>query len=106
MCRAHSSLLAERDYGRDFVKRRIADRGTAAPRVRVQKRGGAYDSADPHVRVQERVGACDGADLRVRVQESGGPYDSSDPREKTQALALASSTPVSTPTIRLGPDPA
>jgi hypothetical protein len=35
MCRAHNALLAERDYGREFVKQRIAD--SAAPRpVRMQ----------------------------------------------------------------------
>jgi 5-methylcytosine-specific restriction endonuclease McrA len=28
MCRAHNALLAERDYGRDFVKSRIANRPT------------------------------------------------------------------------------
>jgi hypothetical protein len=26
MCRAHNALLAERDYGRDYVKSRIAKR--------------------------------------------------------------------------------
>jgi 5-methylcytosine-specific restriction endonuclease McrA len=36
MCRAHNALLAERDYGREFVKRRIADRGSAPPRARAQ----------------------------------------------------------------------
>ncbi|HET6334624.1 MAG TPA: hypothetical protein VFG30_15485, partial [Polyangiales bacterium] len=46
MCRALNALIAERDYGREFVKRRIADRGAAAPRVRAQARGGSRDSAD------------------------------------------------------------
>jgi len=45
VCRTHNALVAERDYGRAFVKRRIADRAAAAPRVRLQ-RGGAHNGAE------------------------------------------------------------
>ncbi|HET6331814.1 MAG TPA: HNH endonuclease signature motif containing protein [Polyangiales bacterium] len=70
MCRAHNALIAERDYNREFVKRRIAVRGAAAPRVRAQNNDGSYDSAD----------------ARVQVQERGGFYDSAGVREKTTPL--------------------
>jgi hypothetical protein len=37
MCRSHNSLIAERDYGREFVKRCISERGSA-PSLRSQER--------------------------------------------------------------------
>ena len=55
MCRALNALIAERDYGREFVKRRIADRSAAAPRVRLQARGGSHSGAE---RRAENQGRC------------------------------------------------
>jgi hypothetical protein len=43
MCRSHNALLAERDYGRSIVKRRIADQTAGTQRARVQERGRSCD---------------------------------------------------------------
>jgi len=65
MCRAHNEkLIAERDYGREFVKRRIADRGAAAPRMRAQERGGSRDGA---VRREKTKGLASGTPVNTRT---------------------------------------
>jgi hypothetical protein len=45
MCRAHNALMAERDYGREFVKRRISD-CVAVPSLRTQERRRSRDAAE------------------------------------------------------------